>query len=86
MPILHVRNVSADLYSRLGKSAKDHGRSLSAEVIALLEEAVDEDRRQAIHRLAIEDLIRLSKSIPPLPPGTDSTDWIREERDFADRD
>ena len=89
MPILHVRNVSADLYSKLGRAAKAHGRSLSAEVIALLEEGVDDEGRRMIQQHAMEDLLRLAESIPPRPPGadsTDSTDWIREERDFANRD
>ena len=86
MPILHVRNLSESLYEKLGKSAKKHGRSLSAEVIALLEEGVDDFRRQAIHRMAMEDLFRIAESMPALPPGVDSADWIREDRDNANRD
>ena len=37
MAILHVRNVPDDLYERLKKRAAAERRSLSAEVIALLE-------------------------------------------------
>jgi plasmid stability protein len=50
MAVLHVRDISDALYRRMQKIAKEHGRSLSAEVIALLEQAVRQEdvrRRQA---------------------------------------
>ena len=37
MPILHVHNVPDDLYVRLQRQAQAHRRSLSAEIIALLQ-------------------------------------------------
>lgn len=37
MPILHVRNVPADLYERIRCRASSEKRSISAEVIGLLE-------------------------------------------------
>lgn len=37
MPTLHVRDVPADLYEELRQQAAAQGRSLSAEVIKLLE-------------------------------------------------
>jgi len=40
MAILHVRNVPEDLYNRLKQRAKAQRRSLSAEVISLLEWAL----------------------------------------------
>jgi plasmid stability protein len=36
MPTLYVRNVPFDLYEALRKRAKQNGRSIAAEVIALL--------------------------------------------------
>ena len=49
MAVLHVRDIPDALYRRMQKIAKGHGRSLSAEVVALFERAVREDdlRRQA---------------------------------------
>jgi plasmid stability protein len=40
MPILHVRNVPESLYLTLQQRARSQGRSLSSEVIILLEDAV----------------------------------------------
>jgi len=41
MPTLHVRNVPDDLYERLRQRAAAEKRSLSAEVLALLEVAIE---------------------------------------------
>jgi len=40
MPTLHVRNVPDRLYERIQRLAEKRDRSLSAQVIALLDEAV----------------------------------------------
>jgi plasmid stability protein len=40
MPILHVRNVPDELYSRLKQQAQAKNRSISAEVILLLDRAL----------------------------------------------
>jgi antitoxin FitA len=42
MAILHVRNVPDDLYERLQQRAGAEKRSLSAEVVSLLERAIGE--------------------------------------------
>ncbi len=42
MPTLHVRNVPEPLYDRLRKRAQERNRSLSAEVLMLLDFALDE--------------------------------------------
>jgi plasmid stability protein len=41
MPILHVRNVPEDLYEHIKQQAAAQNRSLSAQVITLLERAVE---------------------------------------------
>lgn len=40
MPILHVRNVPDDLYEHICRQAREQNRSISAQVIYLLERAV----------------------------------------------
>lgn len=42
MPTLHVRNVPESLYERLQLRASEQNRSLSAEVLVLLDRALDE--------------------------------------------
>ncbi|MBK8129185.1 MAG: hypothetical protein IPK53_09795 [bacterium] len=42
MPTLHVRNVPEALYDRLRERAQERNRSLSAEVLILLDFALDE--------------------------------------------
>lgn len=67
MAVLHVRDIPDTLYRRLQKIAKGHGRSLSAEVIALFAAAVREEdlrRRQAELLQSIRD----NRWAPP--PGT----------------
>ncbi len=47
MPILHVRDVPQDLYAQLQRRATAQRRSLSAEVITLLDWALKETARDA---------------------------------------
>src|SRR3712207_4226152 len=42
MPILHVRNVPDQLYERIRQQAQQQNRSISAEVIILLNKALDQ--------------------------------------------
>ena len=46
MAILHVRNVPEPLYEQLQARAEAQRRSLSAEVITLLEWAIEESERR----------------------------------------
>ena len=82
MPNLTVRNIPADLYNRLRRSAKRRGRSLNAEILSLL---TDEDawaRRRWELAAVIPELARgrerLARKYPGLP---DSVSSIREDRD-----
>ncbi len=78
MPILHVRNVSEALYERLRQRARDENRSISAEVISLLEQALpDQERSQA----EILDSINRRRSFRPADVGApDSLSLLREDR------
>jgi plasmid stability protein len=78
MAVLHVRDIPDAFYRRMQKIAKGHGRSLSAEVVALFAGAVRADdvrRRQA----------ELLKSIrqnrwTPLPGTPDAVEMLHQVR------
>jgi hypothetical protein len=78
MPTLHVRSVPDDLYQRLQALAQDQNRSLSAQVVTLLEQAL---RQAALRQERVQALqsMRRRRFAPPtdLP---DSTALLREDR------
>jgi plasmid stability protein len=72
-----VKGLPEKVYTRLKKSARLDGRSLNAQVIKILEEhAAGEDRFERM-RKSQDDLERFVASLPPM---TDSTPLIREDR------
>ena len=79
MSILHVRNVPNGLYTRLKHRAETQRRSLGAEVITLLEWAIEEVDRAS--ELSLES-IRLRRFFEPASVGApDSTSMLREDRE-----
>ena len=79
MPILHVRNVPEELYDRLQRRAREQRRSLSAEVITLLSQAVEQAGLSPENTLAA---IRLRRSFHPADAGApDSTTLLRRDRE-----
>lgn len=78
MPILHVRSVPEELYERLRQRARDENRSISAEVISLLERSLQvQERSQA----EILDSINRGRSFRPADVGApDSLSLLREDR------
>ena len=80
MAILHVRNVSEKLYKRIQKLAEEENRSVTAEVIQLLNQGlqVREARRGA---MAVIERIRQRAQKIELPRGwKDSAELLREDR------
>ena len=78
MPILHVRNVPETLYTDLQRRAETQRRSLSAEVITLLEWALAEAERASKMTLTS---IRQRRSFDPATAGApDSTTLLRQDR------
>jgi plasmid stability protein len=78
MSALHVRNVPEPLYRRLKGRAEARRRSLSAEVITLLEWAIEEAERRPAATL---DAIRARRRFNPAAAGApDSTTLLREDR------
>ena len=81
MPILHVRNVPDDLYARIQRLAGTQNRSMSAQVISLLDQALkaEEARRSQARILAGIRRRRFSYSSKAKAP--DSVKLLREDRE-----
>jgi len=82
MATLHVRNVPDELYERLKSLAEEHHRSLSAEVIDLLQEAAAAGSRRSRTLAALDALHQIALENGPQPAGT-AARLIREVRDEA---
>ncbi len=79
MPTLHVRNVPESIYDRLRQRAQEHNRSLSAEVVLLLDYALAET---AVSQADILDRIRRRRFFNPASVNApDSTALLREDRE-----
>lgn len=79
MSILHVRGLEEQLYGKLNKLAEQHGRSLSAEVIALLQQAVE---REELRTQRNTVLLQIKEASAPYgETGTTSTNLLREDRE-----
>jgi len=78
MAILHVRNVPDELYDRIRRRAQAQNRSISAEVITLLDRALLETERSQDDVLAS---IQRRRFFEPSEVGApDSTSLLREDR------
>jgi len=76
---LYVRSFPDDLYDEIRSTATLEGRSLSAEVVALLAAALGERRRA---QEAAEALQRIgARRRSRRPPSTDSLQLLREDRE-----
>ncbi len=81
MAILHVRNVPEDLYACLTRRAEAERRSLRAEVISLLEQAL-RDREEADRIAATLSEIRSRRSFCPATAGApESAALLRRDRE-----
>ena len=78
MPALHIRDVPTDVVDALRERARSSGRSLNAELVALLaEEARRYRERGTLTRRLAEIAARVN--LPPDAPRPE--DLIREDRD-----
>jgi plasmid stability protein len=77
MPSILIRNLSFETIESLKATAKRNGRSLQAEVAALLEDAAAAQSRD--DRLSA--YMALTRAATRGRPQTDSADLIREDRD-----
>ena len=79
MPTLHVRNVPESIYDRLRQRARARNRSISAEVVMLLDLALEESEN---NQAQVLDRIRRRRFFDPASVNApDSTTLLREDRD-----
>jgi len=82
MPSLTVRNIPEADYSVLRRDAKRHGRSLNAELLAMLADKKDMARRRASAARAMKRIDKLWERVgKKYPTQPDSAALIREDRD-----
>jgi plasmid stability protein len=82
MPNLTVRNIPKDVYAVLRQDAKRHGRSLNAEILAVLSDKADMARRRAEAAKVIPELRKMREEMArKYPNQPDSAELIREDRD-----
>jgi len=58
MPTLHVRSVPEDLYVQIQRLAETKNRSLSAQVINMLSQALEEEKRRKLQIRALNSIRR----------------------------
>ena len=80
MAILHVRNVPDEMYQRLQRLAEQRKRSLSAEVVTILERGIEEEERRSTQRELIEKIRRERFRYPEGTQVPDSYELLREDR------
>ena len=79
MAILHVRNVPEDLYQRLQELATERKRSLSAEVILLLAQAIREEQARRDQAKLLSEIRRRRRAYPT-SKAFNSVKMLREDR------
>ncbi len=81
MADLLVRGVPDELHERYKRLAQKHHRSLPAETIYLIEQAVAEEEQLAQRRAALARIVERRRHLPPTPPDApDSLTMLREDR------
>ncbi len=78
MNTLHVRSVPDDLYQRLQALAKRRNRSLSAQVVEMLSQALEQEEMQQKQAAALNG-IRRRRFTPPEKSPT-SLQLLKEDR------
>lgn len=78
MATLHVRSVPEDLYERIQQLAQSRRRSLSAEVITLLYQALEDEESRKRQGKLLADIRR--RRFEPPAGAPDSVELLREDR------
>jgi predicted transcriptional regulator len=78
MTTLHVRSFPDDLYQRLQRLAEARNRSLSAQVVTLLADALDAEDRQSKQAQVLMSIHR--RRFSPPAQSSSSLDLLHEDR------
>jgi antitoxin FitA len=79
MNTLHVRSVPDDLYQRLQQLAKTRNRSLSAQVVEMLAQTLEEEELRLKQPALLDSIRRRRFTLPADAPS--SGDLLREDRE-----
>lgn len=79
MPTLHVRSVPEDIYNQVRSMAQEQQRSLSAQIVVLLQRALEIDTQQQEQAELLETIRR--RRFAPSADVPESTELLREDRD-----
>ena len=78
MPTLYVREIPAQVYQTAQRIAQEQGRSLSAYVVTVLEQAIEDEKARRKSSEALASIRRRRRALPPGAP--DSVEIIRRMR------
>ncbi len=83
VPNIHIRDIPLAAVETLRSSARRHGRSLNAEVVAVLVERAEQEAQRDDLDRRLEDVRRRWRERNPdgFPPGLEPETIIREARD-----
>ncbi|HKZ84932.1 MAG TPA: hypothetical protein VJ793_14865 [Anaerolineae bacterium] len=81
MPILHVRKVPDELYARIQQLANAQNRSLSAQVISLLDQALQAEAARHSQARLLANIRRRRFSYSTETRTPDSVKLLREDRE-----
>ena len=78
MPTLHIRSVPEDLYEQIQQIARASSRSLSAQVVEMLYNALHAEQQRREQGHILETIRR--RRFTPAADAPDSTALLREDR------
>jgi plasmid stability protein len=83
MPNVHIRDLPPEAVETLRGAAVRHGRSLNAEIVAVLVERAEQEAQRATLAERLEEAQREWREMNPdgFPPGLEPETIIREARD-----
>lgn len=83
MPNVHIRDLPPEAVETLRAAARRHGRSLNAEIVAVLVERAEQEEQQTTLAERLEEARRRWREMNPdgFPPGLEPETIIREARD-----
>lgn len=79
MPTLHVRNVPEELYDGLKSVAASKNISIGAEVVSMIERALDLETQNAKRKALVQRIVRRRVRLPKGAPSPEAI--LRRDRD-----